>query len=61
MFVEDNGHPRDGQPVDANATLLPLPPELSEPAACDDPNVAGQPYNPLDQGDYTLRDDLAAG
>jgi hypothetical protein len=59
VFVEDNGPPRDGQPVDANATLLPEPPELSDPRACDDPNVAGQPYNPVDQGDYVVHDALA--
>ena len=59
VFVEDNGPPRGGQPVDANATLLPEPPELSDARACDDPNVAGQPYNPVDQGDYVVHDSLA--
>jgi hypothetical protein len=56
VFVEDNGDPRNGQPVDANSTLLPTPPELSDARTCDDPNVAGQPYNPLDQGDYRVYD-----
>ncbi|HEX8067931.1 MAG TPA: hypothetical protein VF520_15545 [Thermoleophilaceae bacterium] len=56
VFVEDNGNPEDGQPVDGNATLLPEPPELSDPRTCDDPNVAGQPYNPVDQGDYRVYD-----
>jgi hypothetical protein len=54
VFVEDNGHPRNGQPVDGNATLLPVPPDVSDPRTCDDPNVAGQPYNPVDQGDYVV-------
>ena len=56
VFVEDNGNPQGGQPVDANSTLFPLPPELSDARQCDDPNVAGQPYNPLDQGDYRVYD-----
>jgi hypothetical protein len=59
VFVEDNGRPVNGQPVDGNATGPPLPPqafEASQPRVCDDPNVAGQPYNPVDQGDYTVRD-----
>ena len=59
VFVEDDGPPKGGQPVDANATLLPEPPELSDARACDDPNVAGQPYNPVDQGDYVVHDSLA--
>ncbi len=56
VFVEDNGNPEEGKPVDANSTLLPTPPELSNARTCDDPNVAGQPYNPLDQGDYRVYD-----
>jgi hypothetical protein len=56
VFVEDNGPPRGGEPVDGNATLLPEPPERSDPEECDDPNVAGQPYNPVDQGDYQVHD-----
>jgi hypothetical protein len=30
--------------------------EATNPHACDDPNVAGHPYNPVDSGDYTLGD-----
>ena len=59
VFVEDNGQPVGGDPVDANATGPPLDPvafEASDPSDCDDPNVAGQPYNPVDSGDYTLGD-----
>lgn len=56
VFVEDNGNPRNGHPVDANSTLFPAPPQLSDARTCDDPNVAGQPYNPVDQGDYRVFD-----
>ena len=59
VFIEDNGPPVNGQPVDGNGTGPPLTPEAfeaSDPTACDDPNVAGQPYNPVDSGDHTLRD-----
>jgi hypothetical protein len=60
VFIEDNGHAVHGQPVDKNGTGPPLDPasfELTDPSQCDDPNLAGQPYNPVDRGDYTLRDD----
>ncbi|MFL5910391.1 MAG: hypothetical protein ACJ768_07495 [Gaiellaceae bacterium] len=57
VFVEDNGPPRGGTPVDANATLLPEPPELSDARQCDDP-LLGEPYNPVDQGDYVVNDAL---
>jgi hypothetical protein len=56
VFVEDNGNPQNGHPVDANSTLLPEPPQVSDAKQCDDPNVAGQPYNPVDQGDYRVYD-----
>lgn len=58
VFIEDNGKPASGQPVDGNGTGPPLSPEAfdaSNPESCDDPNVAGQPYNPVDTGDYHLR------
>jgi hypothetical protein len=55
VFVEDNGRPRNGHPVDANSTGFPSPPELSDARTCDDPNIAGQPYNPVDQGGYRVR------
>jgi hypothetical protein len=58
VFIEDNGKPVGAQPVDGNGTGPPLTPEAfeaSDPQACDDPNVAGQPYNPVDSGDYELR------
>lgn len=56
VFVEDNGHSVNGEPVDANGALFPVPPELSDPSDCHDPNLAGQPYNPVDQGDYVVHD-----
>jgi hypothetical protein len=59
VFIEDNGRPAKGQPVDGNGTGPPLAPaafEASDPTVCDDPNLAGQPYNPVDSGDYRLRD-----
>lgn len=59
VFIEDNGRPQAGQPVDGNGTGPPLTPEAfeaSDPGTCDDPNVAGQPYNPVDTGDYRLND-----
>jgi hypothetical protein len=57
VYIEDNGPPVGGQPVDANATSAPQPAELFDPAAdqCSDPALAGQPFNPVDQGDYTVR------
>lgn len=58
VFVEDDGPPQGGQPVDWNSTLLPEPPQASDARTCDDPNVAGQPYNPVDQGDYVVNDAL---
>ena len=57
VFIEDNGDPVNGQPVDANATGPPLTPQLfeaSDPRTCDDPNLAGQPFNPVDSGDYVV-------
>jgi hypothetical protein len=56
VFVEDNGEPRAGQPVDANASRLPeFPGEFDLTAAqCDDPNFA--PYDTVISGNYTVRD-----
>jgi hypothetical protein len=59
VFIEDNGRPSHGHPVDGNGTGPPMDAatfEATNPHACDDPNVAGQPYNPVDSGDYTLGD-----
>jgi hypothetical protein len=57
VFIEDNGDPVAGQPADGNGTGPPLTAEAfeaSDPKTCDDPNIAGQPYNPLDSGDYVV-------
>jgi hypothetical protein len=59
VFIEDNGRAIRSRPVDGNGTGPPMDPatfEASRPDVCDDPNVSGQPYNPVDSGDYTLRD-----
>jgi hypothetical protein len=58
VYIEDNGDPQNGQPVDGNGTGPPMPPELFKPTAhiCSDPNVAGQPYNPIDSGNYVVHD-----
>ena len=59
VFIEDNGRPSRGRPADGNGTGPPMDQatfEASDPSACDDPNVFGQPYNPVDSGDYTLGD-----
>ena len=46
VYIEDNGHPENGQPVDANGTGSP---QIAEPLfeatadVCSDPNIPGQP------------------
>lgn len=56
VFVEDNGEPRAGQPVDANAFQPPQPAGVFEANAtqCDDPNTAT--YDTVTSGNYTVRD-----
>jgi hypothetical protein len=56
VFVEDNGKPRQGQPVDANAFRPPQPAGVFDLTAtqCDDPNTAS--YDTVTSGDYTVRD-----
>jgi hypothetical protein len=56
VFVQDNGPPRHGQPVDANAFN---PPQLAGAfqlgqSQCDDPNTMS--YNTVISGNYTVRD-----
>jgi hypothetical protein len=55
-FVEDNGRPRFGRPVDAAATDPPQPPATFGPAAglCESPH--GRVYDRLDHGDVTVHD-----
>jgi hypothetical protein len=56
IFIEDNGRPNNGQPVDATANDPPQRAELFDlnAASCDDPN--GRTYDQVTQGDYTVRD-----
>ena len=56
VFVEDNGEPRGGQPVDANAFRPPQPAGAFDTNAtqCDDPNTAT--YDVVTSGNYTVRD-----
>jgi hypothetical protein len=56
VFVEDNGQPSEGHPVDANAFQ---PPEIAgvfdvSASQCDDPNTAS--YDTVTSGDYTVTD-----
>jgi hypothetical protein len=56
VFVEDNGEPRAGQPVDANAFRQPQPAGVFDANAsqCDDPNSAT--YDTVTSGNYTVHD-----
>jgi hypothetical protein len=56
VFVEDNGEPRAGQPVDANASRQPQPAGVFDTNAsqCDDPNSAT--YDTVTSGNYTVHD-----
>jgi|SRR4051794_23056813 len=56
VFVEDNGEPRRGQPVDATASLPPEPAGVfdTNAAQCDDPNSAA--YDTVTSGNYVVRD-----
>jgi hypothetical protein len=56
VFVEDNGEPRGGQPVDANAFRPPQPAGVFDTNAsqCDDPNTAT--YDTVTSGNYVVRD-----
>ena len=59
VFVKDNGEPRRGQPVDANASQLPQPAGAFDANAsqCDDPNTAA--YDTVTSGNYVVRDRAA--
>ena len=59
VFVEDNGEPRAGQPVDANASRPPQPAGAFDTNAsqCDDPNTAT--YDTVTSGNYTVHDRTA--
>lgn len=57
VFIEDNGEPRDGQPVDRNTFDPPQPAGLFDLNAtlCSDPTLRPD-YDPVDSGDYTVHD-----
>lgn len=54
VFVADNGRPKNGQSVDANASDLPMLKAAFDPnaGACDDPTNAR--YDTVSSGDYTI-------
>jgi hypothetical protein len=54
VFIEDNGQPKGGEPVDRNAFDPPLPAGTFEPDQCGDPNRTD--YDPIDSGNYTVHD-----
>jgi hypothetical protein len=56
IFVEDNGQPRGGHSVDANASLPPQPAGVFDANAtqCDDPNTAT--YDTVTSGNYVVVD-----
>jgi hypothetical protein len=55
IFIEDNGRPGDGQPVDATANDPPQTAEVFDTNAfnCDDPDT--RTYDQVESGDYTVR------
>jgi len=56
VFIQDNGKPQRGQPVDQNAFGAPMNQaafDASEPSHCDPP-VLGS-YSRVRSGDYTIR------
>jgi hypothetical protein len=57
-FLEDNGSPRFGQPVDRTATDLPQPAAAFEPTAdqCEDPDTREAAYDRLERGNVTVHD-----
>jgi hypothetical protein len=56
VFIEDNGEPRKGQPVDATAFGPPQPAGVFDANAsqCADPNT--QTYDQVTSGNYEVRD-----
>lgn len=56
VFIQDNGKPRQGQPVDQNAFGAPMPKaafDASNPSHCDPPSTGA--YSRVRSGDYTIR------
>lgn len=60
VYAEDNGRPRNGQPVDGSAFDAPIPgpgpglPPLEGPTVCPPPRTTG--YDPLESGDLIVHD-----
>ena len=57
VYIEDNGKPVNGAPVDRVATEPPQPPESFDAAAgvCTDPTL-NPAWNRIESGDYVVRD-----
>jgi hypothetical protein len=57
VYVEDNGKPVNGQPVDRVATEPPQPPGAFDAAAgvCTDPRL-NPAWNRIETGDFSVRD-----
>ena len=57
IFIEDNGDPSGGQPVDRNAFDPPQPAGVFDATAtqCDDPTLRPD-YDPVDSGNYSVND-----
>ena len=57
VYIEDNGKPTGGQPVDRVASEPPQPPGVFDAAAgvCTDPRL-NPDWTPLESGDFDVRD-----
>ncbi len=57
VYIEDNGKPQSGQPVDRVATEPPEPPGVFDAAAgvCTDPTL-NPAWTPLESGDFDVHD-----
>jgi hypothetical protein len=60
-FLEDNGEPRFGEPVDRAASDLPLPADTFEATAdvCESPDNREAAYDRLERGNVTVHDATA--
>jgi hypothetical protein len=56
VFIRDDGKPQGGKPVDANSTDLPQNEGDFQKHASECDNPIARPYNPVDSGDYVVRD-----
>ncbi len=60
IFIEDNGQPSAAESTDRAAFGAPMTQELfelSDPAACDDPNLVLALYRPVQHGNFVVNDD----